>query len=98
MPNICATRSPSCATNYGRIDILWLDFSYSQRHARRRQGMVGAARARMTGKPEELIAHRPEACSPHIIIDNRAELEQDLWTPEQFQPTTGSAIQRPASW
>ncbi len=24
---------------------------------------------------------------PGIIIDNRAEIEQDIWTPEQFQPT-----------
>jgi alpha-L-fucosidase len=24
---------------------------------------------------------------PHILIDNRTGIEQDIWTPEQFQPT-----------
>ena len=35
---------------------------------------------------EELIK-LARSIQPEIIIDNRAELEQDLWTPEQFQPT-----------
>ena len=35
-------------------------------------------------------AHRDRRASlqPGIIIDNRTEIEQDLWTPEQFQPTS----------
>ena len=24
---------------------------------------------------------------PDIIINNRTDIDQDLWTPEQFQPT-----------
>lgn len=71
-------------TNYGKIDILWFDFSYSQN--------VGTGeRAWMKGKgkkdweSEELIA-LARSLQPGIIIDNRAELEQDLWTPEQYQP------------
>ena len=35
---------------------------------------------------EELIA-TARKLQPGIIIDNRTEIEQDLWTPEQFQPT-----------
>jgi len=35
---------------------------------------------------EELIA-LARSLQPGIIIDNRTELEQDLWTPEQYQPT-----------
>ena len=35
MPSICATRSRELLTNYGKIDILWLDFSYSQTPAAR---------------------------------------------------------------
>ena len=36
---------------------------------------------------EELIALARELAARHIIIDNRTEIEQDLWTPEQYQPT-----------
>ena len=34
---------------------------------------------------EKLIA-LARSLQPHIIIDNRTEIEQDLWTPEQWQP------------
>ena len=35
---------------------------------------------------EKLIA-LARSLQPHIMIDNRTGIEQDLWTPEQFQPT-----------
>ena len=84
-------------TNYGKIDVLWFDFSYS--------GNNGTGdKAWMKGKgkddweAEELIA-TARKLQPGIIIDNRTEIEQDLWTPEQFQPTELGAPQaRPASW
>ncbi len=69
-------------TNYGKIDILWFDFSY---------GTSPEDKPWMTGKgkdeweSEELIA-LARKLQPGIIIDNRAGLEQDLWTPEQYQP------------
>ena len=73
-------------TNYGKIDVLWFDFSYS--------GNNGTGdKAWMKGKgkddweAEELIA-TARKLQPGIIIDNRTEIEQDLWTPEQFQPTS----------
>ena len=71
-------------TNYGRIDILWFDFSYPDAKA-------PADKPWMKGKgkddweSEKLIALAREL-QPGIIIDNRADLEQDLWTPEQYQP------------
>ena len=47
---------------------------------------------------EELIA-TARRLQPGIIIDNRTEIEQDLWTPEQYQPkewvrhaTTGELV------
>ena len=71
-------------TRYGDIDILWFDFSYPN--------YVGTGdKAWMKGKSKEdweaekLIA-TARAIRPGIIIDNRADLEQDLWTPEQWQP------------
>lgn len=72
-------------TEYGKIDILWFDFSYSDNNGT-------GERAWMKGKgkndweSEELIA-LARKLQPGIIIDNRAEIEQDIFTPEQFQPT-----------
>lgn len=68
-------------TNYGKIDILWFDFSYSK-------DVLGDLRGK--GKDdweaEKLIA-TARALQPEIIIDNRTEIEQDIRTPEQYQPT-----------
>lgn len=70
-------------TNYGKIDILWFDFSF---------GRLASDPAWMHGKgkddweAEKLIALARSLC-PDLIIDNRAGIEQDLWTPEQYQPT-----------
>ncbi len=72
-------------TEYGKIDILWFDFSYSDNNGT-------GERAWMKGKgkndweSEELIA-LARKLQPGVIIDNRAEIEQDIFTPEQFQPT-----------
>ena len=82
-------------TNYGKIDILWFDFSYPGEDGKGKEDW----------ESEKLIALAREL-QPGIIIDNRADMEQDLWTPEQFQPTewvrhseTGElcATARPAS-
>ena len=66
-------------TNYGKIDILWFDFSYSQNN-----GTGDKAWQKGKGKDdweaEKLIA-TARALQPHIIIDNRTEIDQDLWTP-----------------
>ena len=71
-------------TNYGKIDILWLDFSYPDYH-----GTGDKAWMRGKGKDdwesEKLIA-LARSLQPGIMIDNRADIEQDLWTPEQYQP------------
>ena len=72
-------------TNYGRIDVMWYDFSYPERNGE-------GERAWMKGKgkddweAEELIA-LTRRLMPGIIIDNRTGIEQDIFTPEQFQPT-----------
>ena len=71
-------------TNYGKIDILWFDFSYSKS-----EPLPGKEWMKGKGKDdweaEELIA-TARRLQPGIIIDNRTEIPQDLWTPEQFQP------------
>lgn len=69
-------------TNYGKIDILWFDFSYPENEG-------GKAWMKGKGKEdwesEKLIA-LARSLQPGVIIDNRADMEQDLWTPEQYQP------------
>ena len=71
-------------TNYGKIDILWFDFSYSKS-----EPLPGKEWMKGKGKDdweaEKLIA-TARKLQPGIIIDNRTEIEQDLWTPEQAQP------------
>ena len=71
-------------TNYGKIDILWFDFSYSEVPADAKPWMKG--KGKNDWEAEKLIA-LARRLQPDIIIDNRTEIEQDIWTPEQFQPT-----------
>lgn len=59
-------------TNYGKIDILWLDNSYKDK-------------GKNEWEAEELIKTARNLV-PEIIINNRTQIEQDLWTPEQYQP------------
>lgn len=70
-------------TNYGKIDILWFDFSYTQKPDDAKDWMTGKGKDQW--EAEKLI-ETARSLQPHIIIDNRTELEQDLWTPEQYQP------------
>ncbi|MCQ2446872.1 MAG: alpha-L-fucosidase [Clostridia bacterium] len=70
-------------TNYGKIDILWFDFSYSKDDPNDKPWMKG--KGKDDWEAEELIA-LARSLQPGIIIDNRTEIEQDLWTPEQYQP------------
>lgn len=71
-------------SNYGKIDILWFDFSYSK-------NIPDPDKSWMKGKgkddweSEELIS-LARRLQPGVIIDNRTEIDQDLWTPEQYQP------------
>ena len=70
-------------TNYGKIDILWFDYSYPGPSASK--PWLGG-KGKEDWEAEKLIA-TARALQPHLIIDNRADVEQDLWTPEQYQPT-----------
>ena len=70
-------------TNYGKIDILWFDFSYEGQTSPECPGLTG--KGKDDWEAEKLIA-LARSLQPHLIIDNRAGIEQDLWTPEQYQP------------
>jgi alpha-L-fucosidase len=64
-------------TDYGRVDIMWYDFSYQNR------GFGG--KGRDDWRSEELMALTREL-QPHIIVNNRLDIPGDVTTPEQFQP------------
>jgi len=66
-------------TQFGKIDILWLDFSFPQKD--------GSGKGRKDWKSEVLYDLVREL-APHIILNDRLDLEEgfDIKTPEQFQP------------
>lgn len=71
-------------SNYGKIDILWFDFSYPDNNGQgEKDWMRGKGK---TDWEAEALIQTARDLQPGIIIDNRTELEQDLWTPEQYQP------------
>lgn len=75
-------------TNYGEIDILWFDFSYTdERNAQKFTHLPDLlGKGKEDWEAEELIK-TARTLRPGIIIDNRTQIEQDLFTPEQFQTT-----------
>lgn len=72
-------------TNYGKIDILWFDFSYGYDKEWDINKPLTLGKGKDDWEAEKLIA-TARALQPHIIIDNRTQIEQDIRTPEQYQP------------
>lgn len=79
-------------TNYGQIDILWFDFSYPDMIDFNDRGWGVAPNDWMKPKgkeaweSEKLIA-LVRSLQPQIVINNRADIDQDFWTPEQRMPS-----------
>lgn len=72
-------------TNYGKIDILWFDFSFNrdEEYEKTHPGMI-THKGKEEWESEKLI-ETVRRLQPHIIIDNRTEIEQDIVTPEQYE-------------
>ena len=66
-------------TQFGKIDILWFDFSYPKP-----DGSGKGAKDWQSEKLYKLV----RKLAPHIILDDRLDLPKgwDIKTPEQFQP------------
>lgn len=80
-------------TMFGAIDLLWLDFSYSQQDYGWSKG-----KGKDDWQSEELIRMVREI-NPDIIINNRSEIEQDFHTPEQFIPPSWLHVDgKPVNW
>ncbi|MGQ9904596.1 MAG: alpha-L-fucosidase [Anaerolineae bacterium] len=69
-------------TEFGKIDVLWCDFSYPSR-----PGFVGKGR---DDWQSETLYQMIRELQPHIILNDRLDLDEgwDIKTPEQFQPRT----------
>lgn len=69
-------------TNYGKIDVLWFDFSYPWENKR--------GKGRNDWESEKLIK-LVRKLQPDIIVDNRLDLpgSADIITPEQYVPANG---------
>ena len=67
-------------TSFGQIDVLWLDFSYSQRDWGWSRG-----KGKDDWQSEKLLTMVRELM-PNVLVNNRAELGGDFTTPEQVQP------------
>lgn len=77
-------------SNYGKIDVLWFDFSYPPdnsdgfRTNAKSWMQFGGGKSADEWEAEELLK-TARSLQPGIIIDNRTDIEQDISTPEQYQ-------------
>ncbi len=70
-------------SNYGKIDIIWFDASYTWERYAPNPMLKGKGKDDWEAEKLLAVARR---LMPEAIIDNRTDIEQDLWTPEQIQP------------
>jgi alpha-L-fucosidase len=73
-------QSRELLTQFGQVDILWYDFSVQADEA---NGLAG--KGKEAWQSEKLIKLVREL-QPKIIVNDRLQIDQDLKTPEQYQP------------
>uniref|UniRef100_A0A540VG26 alpha-L-fucosidase n=2 Tax=Litorilinea aerophila TaxID=1204385 RepID=A0A540VG26_9CHLR len=80
-------------TQFGKIDIIWFDFSYSQRDWGWSRG-----KGKEDWQSEKLMAMVREL-QPHILVNDRLEVGGDFKTPEQYQPAGRLMVDgKPVVW
>ena len=72
-------------TNYGKIDILWADFSIPPFHEAPEWMQFRGEKGKDQWESEKLIA-LIRSLAPDIILNDRMQIPQDLVTPEQDHP------------
>ncbi|MCL2774199.1 MAG: alpha-L-fucosidase [Oscillospiraceae bacterium] len=78
-------------TRFGKVDILWYDFSIGKSDRFPGKG-------RNEWRSEELIK-MIRGLQPEIIINDRLEIDQDVKTPEQYQPREWVKVDgKPVVW
>ncbi|MBD3183186.1 alpha-L-fucosidase [Candidatus Poribacteria bacterium] len=77
-------------TQFGKIDIIWFDFSYS--------GMADNGKGKDDWQSEKLLDMVRELM-PGIIVNDRLEIGGDIKTPEQVQPREWVKVDgKPVVW
>ena len=77
-------------TRFGKIDIMWFDFSYP--------GRTWGGKGKEDWGSEELMRMVREL-QPGIIVNDRLEIGGDVVTPEQYQPRSWPQLDgRPLMW
>ena len=71
-------------TNYGKIDVLWFDFSMTNDWYNGKYAHLDNKKGKEAWDSEGLIS-LVRSLQPHIVINDRLEIEQDTCTPEQRQ-------------
>jgi alpha-L-fucosidase len=80
-------------TQFGRIDIMWFDFSYSSFDWGWSKG-----KGKDDWQSEKLMA-MVRQLQPHIIVNDRLEIGGDVKTPEEYQPHSPLTVAgRPVVW
>jgi len=80
-------------TRFGRVDVLWYDFSVQADEAK---GLAG--KGKDVWQSETLIKTIREL-QPHIVLNDRLQIDQDLKTPEQYQPREWVKVNgKPVVW
>ena len=67
-------------TQFGKLDVVFFDFSYSQRDYEWSKG-----KGKDDWRSEELLA-MVRKLQPGVVVNDRLELDGDFKTPEQYQP------------
>ena len=77
-------------TEYGKIDIIWFDFSYS--------GNPDGGKGKDDWQSEKLL-NMVRELMPGIIVNDRLEIGGDIKTPEQVQPREALTVDgKPVVW
>ena len=80
-------------TRFGKIDVMWFDFSYSQRDWGWSKGK---------GKDDwqsERLLNMVRELQPGILVNDRVEMGADFRTPEQYQPSGKMMVDgKPVIW
>jgi alpha-L-fucosidase len=80
-------------TQFGKIDVMWFDFSYSNRGWGWSQG-----KGKDDWRSHELMAMVREL-QPGILVNDRLEIGGDFVTPEQYQPAGAMMVDgKPVLW
>ena len=80
-------------TQFGKLDVMWFDFSYSQHDWGWSKG-----KGKADWQSEKLLA-MVRKLQPGIIVNDRLEVGGDIKTPEQYQPKSGLTVDgKPVVW